>query len=129
MPAVVVTATRTEQPAFEVPASIDVVTIEDTPDTLVAHRAGQFGMHGEEALQDHQVVEVDGCVLDPDEDLAVAGCGRLEACGPQRPISSLRQYRRIFPTGYGRGWSSNTENAKRSRSPRACSRSRRWTCA
>jgi iron complex outermembrane receptor protein len=32
--AVVVTATRTAQPAFEVPASIDVVNIDDTPDTL-----------------------------------------------------------------------------------------------
>ncbi len=34
LPAVVVTATRTEQPAFDVPASIDVVNIDDTPDTL-----------------------------------------------------------------------------------------------
>ncbi|MEO7324862.1 MAG: TonB-dependent receptor [Dokdonella sp.] len=34
LPAVVVTATRTEQPAFDVPASIDVVDIDDTRDTL-----------------------------------------------------------------------------------------------
>ncbi|MEO5560543.1 MAG: TonB-dependent receptor [Dokdonella sp.] len=34
LPVVVVTATRTEQPAFEVPASIDVVNIDDTPDRL-----------------------------------------------------------------------------------------------
>jgi iron complex outermembrane receptor protein len=34
LPVVVVTATRTEQPAFDVPASIDVVNIDATPDTL-----------------------------------------------------------------------------------------------
>ncbi|MEO7755189.1 MAG: Plug domain-containing protein, partial [Dokdonella sp.] len=34
LPAVVVTATRTEQPAFDVPASIDVVDIDDTRATL-----------------------------------------------------------------------------------------------
>ena len=34
LPTVVVTATRIEQPAFDVPASIDAVDIDDTPDTL-----------------------------------------------------------------------------------------------
>ncbi|GAA0711585.1 TonB-dependent receptor [Dokdonella soli] len=34
LPAVVVTATRTEQPAFDVAASIDAVRIDDNPDTL-----------------------------------------------------------------------------------------------
>ncbi|MEO7875346.1 MAG: TonB-dependent receptor [Dokdonella sp.] len=34
LPVVVVTATRTEKPAFDVPASIDVVTMDSTPDTL-----------------------------------------------------------------------------------------------
>jgi iron complex outermembrane receptor protein len=34
LPVVVVTATRTEKPAFDVPASIDVVTMDSIPDTL-----------------------------------------------------------------------------------------------
>jgi len=106
LPTVVVTATRTAQPAYDVPASIDSVNVDDTPDTLGVNPSEYLaGIPGLQARDRQNYAQ--------DEQISIRGFGARSTFG----VRGVRLYTdgipATMPDGQGQVSHFNLDSAER----------------
>ncbi len=106
LPTVVVTATRTAQPAYDVPASIDSVNLDDTPDTLGVNPSEYLaGIPGLQARDRQNYAQ--------DEQISIRGFGARSTFG----VRGVRLYTdgipATMPDGQGQVSHFNLDSAER----------------
>ncbi|HEY0180106.1 MAG TPA: TonB-dependent receptor [Dokdonella sp.] len=106
LPAIVVTATRTQQPAYEVPASIDSIALDDVPDRLGVNPSEYLATVPGLVARDRQNYA-------QDEQISIRGFGARSTFG----VRGVRLYTdgipATMPDGQGQVSNFNLDSAER----------------